>query len=281
MAHKGTAGRYTIEILNNLWSLYKGQRATVLAVQLNESALRRVRPNALGEIVAEDNIVNPYFDIVVQFGDETLAACTAYPPILKDLAVIELLSAASSVSEQMAKQLPLIIGKTVYAVGYSKLYQPDTTLEELTGFGSKSLMQQLRPTDVPLLQPLTVLTAKYIESTGVVFKLKLPNGKEALSFTERSYYMGEDSDRPFIRRVIGTLVTEIPDTLTQKEIDAIKTGTIYKGMTKDALTYMLGFKDKENDWGSGGKQWIYYDGRLLIYLDKDNKIQDWQSFEKK
>ena len=85
MAHKGTAGRYTIEILNNLWSLYKGQRATVLAVQLNESALRRVRPNALGEIVAEDNIVNPYFDIVVQFGDETLAACTAYPPILKDL----------------------------------------------------------------------------------------------------------------------------------------------------------------------------------------------------
>ena len=93
--------------------------------------------------------------------------------------------------------------------------------------------------------------------------------------------MGEDSDRPFIRRVIGTLVTEIPDTLTQKEIDAIKTGTIYKGMTKDALTYMLGFKDKENDWGSGGKQLIYYDGRLLIYLDKDNKIQDWQSFEKK
>jgi len=246
---------------------------------VNELKLRELRPNALGEIVAEDDIVNPYFDIVVQFDDGTLAICTGYPNTISTN--IELAAAASALTERMSKELPLLVGKTVYAIGYSKLYQPDTSLEELAGVGSKGVLKQLWPTDVPLLEPLTILAAKYIDSTGVVFKLKLPNGKEALSFTHQLYYVEADTERPFPERVIGTLLMEIPKKLTQKEIDAIKKGTIFKGMTKDSLDYMIGFTDKENDWGRGGKQLIYYDGRLVVYLDKDNKVEDWQSFDKK
>src|SRR5450759_5350314 len=117
----------------------------------------------------------------------------------------------------MSKELPLLIGKKVYAVGYSKLYQPDTSLEELAGVGSKGVLKQLWRTDCPLLEPITILVAKYIDSTGVVFKLKLPNGKEALSFTHALYYREGDSDRPFLERVIGTLQMEIPKKLTQRD----------------------------------------------------------------
>jgi hypothetical protein len=279
VAHKGSGERYTIGTLDNLSSAYKGKSASVLSVQVNELKLRELRPNALGEIVAEDDIVNPYFDIVVQFDDGTLAICTGYPNTISTN--IELAAAASALTERMSKELPLLVGKTVYAIGYSKLYQPDTSLEELAGVGSKGVLKQLWPTDVPLLEPLTILAAKYIDSTGVVFKLKLPNGKEALSFTHQLYYVEADTERPFPERVIGTLLMEIPKKLTQKEIDAIKKGTIFKGMTKDSLDYMIGFTDKENDWGRGGKQLIYYDGRLVVYLDKDNKVEDWQSFDKK
>jgi hypothetical protein len=268
--------------MDHLPSTYKGKSATVVAVQLNELKRRDLRPNAFGEIVAEDDIVNPYFDIVVQFDDGTLAMFTSYPLSTGVSDDIELASAASGIADQMATELPHLVGKTVYAVGYSKLYQPDTSLEELAGIGSKGVLKQLWPSDVPLLEPITVLAAKYIDSTGVVFKLKLPNGKEALSFTNQIYYLdtGNSDNRPLIERVTGTLLTEIPKGLTQKEIDAIKHGTIFKGMSKDAVDYLLGFPDEENDWGRGGKQRIYSD-RLFVYLDHDEKVEDWQSIDKK
>ena len=271
VAYKGTGDRYTNDTMDHLSSAYRGTTATVVAVQLNELKLRDLRPNALGEIGAGDNISGPYFDIVVQFDDGTLAICTGYPGSIFD--DIELASAASALTERMDKELPLLIGKTVYAVGYSKLYQPDTSLEELVGDDRKGVLK-------PLLQPMTILAAKYIDSAGVVFKLKLPNGKEALSFTSTHDYREGDSDRPFRERVIGTLKMEIPKKLTQREIYAIKKGTIYKGMTEDALDYMLGFNDKENDWGRGGRQLVYHDGSLLVYLDRNNRVEDWQSFDK-
>jgi hypothetical protein len=179
----------------------------------------------------------------------------------------------------MSTTLPRLVGRTVYAVGYSKLYQPDTSLEELTG--SQGVLKQLWPRDVPLLEPLTILAAKYIDSTGVVFKLKLPSGKEALSFTNQIYYLNsaDGDDRPLIDRVTGTLLLQIPKGFTQKELDAIKQHTIFKSMSKAAVEDLLGFPDKENDWGRGGKQLIYAD-RLFVYLDHDEKVEDWQSIDK-
>jgi hypothetical protein len=281
-AHKDSADRYQASTMDHPPSTYKGKSATVVAVQLNESERRELRPNAFGETVAEDDIVNPYFDIVVQFDDGTLAMHTSYPLNVGVGDSIELASSASALADQMATELPRLVGKTVYAVGYSKLYQPDTSLEELAGIGSKGVLKQLWPSDVPLLEPLTVLAAKYIDSTGVVFKLKLPNGKEALSFTNQLYYLdtGDSDNRPLTERVTGTLLTEIPKVLTQKEIDAIKHGTIFKGMSKDAIDCLLGFPDKENDWGRGGKQRIYLD-RLFVYFNRGEKVEDWQSIDKK
>jgi hypothetical protein len=48
---------------------------------------------------------------------------------------------------------------------------------------------------------------------------------------------------------------------------------------KDALGYAVGFAQKENDWGRGGQQLIYFDGKLVVYLDNAEKVQDWQSFD--
>jgi hypothetical protein len=271
--------RYVTDVvLDDLSARYKGKTATVIAVQLNETRRRDLQPNALGETVAADDIPNPYFDLVVRFEDETLAMHAAFPGILSE--AVELASAATAINEQMSTQLPLIVGKTVYAVGYSKLYQPDTTLEELTGLGSSGALKQLSPHDVRLLEPLTIVAAKYLDNTGVVLKLRMPDGKEALSFTGRVYYLDGRGNTPCFDSVIGALVSEIPKKLTPQEVDAIKHRTIYKGMTKDAIDYLLGFSEKTNNWGRGGKQVIYFSGRIVVYLDNDDKVDDWQSFEK-
>jgi len=132
-------GWYLSEILENLPASYKGRTATVIAVQLNESKRRELRPNALGEIVTDSDIVDPYFDLVVRFDDGNLGMTTAYPITLSS--AVELASTANALSDQMSTQLPLLVGKTVYAVRYSQLYQPDTTLEELTS--SSGALKQL------------------------------------------------------------------------------------------------------------------------------------------
>jgi hypothetical protein len=80
--------------------------------------------------------------------------------------------------------------------------------------------------------------------------------------------------------VLGALLAEIPKTLTAKDLDAIRHRAIYKGMGKDALAYGLGPAERENDWGQGGKQRIYYSGRLVVYLDNNDRVVDWQSFDK-
>jgi hypothetical protein len=58
----------------------------------------------------------------------------------------------------------------------------------------------------------------------------------------------------------------------------IKHKTIYKGMKRDPLEYLFGFADKENDWGSGGKQLIYGKS-FLVYLDHNERVVDWQAMD--
>jgi hypothetical protein len=54
---------------------------------------------------------------------------------------------------------------------------------------------------------------------------------------------------------------------------------LFRGMSKDALDYAIGFKESENDWGRGGKQRIYFGGKLNVYLDNSGKVEDWQSLD--
>jgi hypothetical protein len=266
--------------IDNLPATYKGKKGTVIAVQLNALKARERGPNALGEIAAEDDIVDPYFDVVVRVEDGTLAMTTAYPLTLSTGDEIELASAAGLLTEQISKQLPLLIGKTVYAVGYSKLYSPDTTLDELTLLQNRlgRSSKQMSFIDVPLLQPLTVLAAKYIESAGVVFKPRLPNGREAIAFTDPIYY--HDKDKPLLDGILGTLLSRIPAKLTQMELDTIRRGALIRGMKKSAVEYSMGFPDKENNWDTGGKQLIYSDS-IFVYLDHDDKVTNWQLIDKK
>jgi hypothetical protein len=266
--------------LDNLPTSYKGKTANVIAVQLNKSSRREQTRNAFGEIVSDDATVHPYFDLVVRFDDGALAMTTAFPLTVTEK--VEMASAAGALAEQMTKELPLLIGKNVYAVGFSKLYQPDTTLDELTG--TSDILKRLSPTSVPRLVPLPILAAKYVDGIGVVFKLKLPNGSDALAFTPRLYYQegtpfGDQSDRTFSRRVSGNLLVEIPSDLSQKDIDDIKVGSVSKGMRRRTLYYVVGFPDKENNWGRGGKQ-LMYGNRLLFYLDENERVVDWQSVDR-
>ncbi len=272
MYAKEKKGRYESDLLHHLPEGYHGKSARVVAVQMNE-----LHSNG-GGTVSHDDWADPYFDLVVQLDDGKLGLVTTYIGTLPMAAILQ--SEYTSRMAEMNTNLPMVIGKPLYAVADSQLYLPDTRLEQMTGEGE--VLKRLSVTAVPMLEPLTISAAKYIESVGgVVLKLKLPDGQDALIFTSSLYLDNPRKDATsFLSRISGSMLAEIPPKLTPGEVDAIKRHTVFKGMSKDAVFYALGLEDKKNDWGSGGKQLIFFDGTILVYLDNQGSVVDWQSFSK-
>jgi hypothetical protein len=123
--------------------------------------------------------------------------------------------------------------------------------------------------------PLVVTAAKYDETDdAVILKVKLPDGKDALTvgIAHDVIYNGQ----PLMERIAGHLLLGVPKTLTAQEIVSIKNHSIFRGMSDDALYYSLGYPESENDWGRGGKQFIY-SHTWMVYLNNRDRVVDWQS----
>ena len=268
----------TDDVMNHLGISYRGQTATVVAVQLSSLQHTPVGgTNAFGESVSQDDIADPYMEIVVRFKDGILGIATGYVGTLVPDSM-ELASKRRSLRENIESNLPSVIGRKLYAVGFSKLYKPTATIEDLSG--PDEIRARLSISDVPLLEPLRITKAKYLpDLDALVMKLSLPSGTEAIAYTPSLYFRSDDPETEFLSRVSGTLLASMPKEITAKEIEAIKGGKVFRGMSKLALDYSIGFCDKENDWGRGGKQLIYFDGKLFVYLDNSGKVEDWQSQE--
>ncbi len=267
-------------IYNHLPIGYKGQTGMVVAIQLAPSFLQRTRvggTNAFGETVGEGDIADPYMEIIVKFRNGVIGIVRGFPITLVP-EKMELASSRESVKEQIESQLPSVFGRKLYAVGFSRLYKPTATVEERSGL--QEILARLSVLDVPLLEPLNITKAKYLSDVGaVVLKVSLPNGSEAIVYSPSRYMDFGDTKRDFLSQISGSLLSSIPDKLTPREIKAIKERSLFRGMSADAVDYAIGFKDSENDWGKGGKQRIYLNGKLVVYVDNTNRVEDWQSFD--
>jgi hypothetical protein len=290
-------------IIDHLPYTYFGKSAKVIAVQINEIKLKP-QTDAFGEPVSDDNISNPYADIVVQFDDGRLAMTTNYSSTLDE--DLELASTHKGEEDEMTTALPQVIGKKLYAAGFSVRYQPlfepETSLDEMlkTAIVSDALLHigdgRIPATNIPLLEPLTIIAAKYIpDKQGAVLKMRLPNGKEVVTFVDHNNLKKQTQgrhdckvppcqleDKPFFERVAGAYLTSIPSDFTPREISAIRRGDLFIGMSKEAVEFsgLASFTDeKENDWGRGGKQMIFGDS-VFVYVDNHGKVVDWHLLSK-
>jgi hypothetical protein len=264
-----SSGRYHADLETQLPASYKGKVAVVVAIQLDSEPSYRDRTNALGETVNLDNTVNPYLDIVVMFDDGQVAVGTAYPSTIPD--DVRFASEQKALAQELAVKLPSIVGKPAFACSYSQLYQSSTTLDELLGANPKPKEIE----DVPFLTPLKISAAKYYEAAdAVVLKVTMPDGTEALTISSGEQLT--DKSQPFVDRISGFLLGEIPKKLTPREIAAVRKQSIFRGMSRDALYCSMGFPASTNDWGRGGKQ-LVYSSTLMVYLDNQKTVVDWQS----
>lgn len=116
----------------------------MIAVQLDELKLKP-QNNAFGEPINEDNISNPYTDVVAQFDDGQLAMTTNYPTSLEE--ALELSSKQLAENNEMASGLPKLLGRKLYAAGFSLRYQPlfeaETSLDEMLKTGPRKRLHGL------------------------------------------------------------------------------------------------------------------------------------------
>lgn len=272
------------EVTEHLPDSYQGKEAEVIAVGLNRAEKERSGVggvNALGETSSDESLVNPYCDIVVKFTDGTIAKTTSYLSLIlsdDDVPPFRLLAEKHDRAALINGQLPSVIGKTIYAAGYSNIFLPTASLESLM---STSRYGNQRAYEFPRLQLLTIVKAVYNEDKDVIIiKLRDENGKEYLAL---SNFDARDKEKNFLATVVESssafLHVSVTD-LTAREIEAVKKGSIFVGMSKKAVYWTVGFPEKENDWGRGGKQFIYFGGKLNVYLDETEHVKDWQSVDR-
>lgn len=267
---------YTADMSKQLPGKYRGLKAKVVAVQAHASQFAD-EPNALGEVVNHEQGQDPYFDIVVRFENGKMGITSSSAGPLSLSSDIELLALRHQMIANMEHDLPGIIGREVFATGLSRLYQIDASLKDLADEpGSAGILKQLSPADVPFLEPLEILAAKYVEThNAVILKVKLPDGREALSYAGGVYLF--DDKESFLERVSGSLMAEIPTDFTPDELNAIRSKTFARGMDGHLVMFILGLPTDENDYGRAGKQLIY-GSSLYVYLDERGMVTDWQSF---
>jgi hypothetical protein len=249
---------------------YVGQTAKVVAVQLEHNSIEEA--HRLGP--SEDDTLDPYFSLIVRFDDGTTAMATTFPISAKDIAV-PADDAAHHLAAMQAGATSML-GKKVYAIAYSHFYYPDLKVADAvevvqSGYASTSV-DQVR--DVPHLQPLTVTKAGFLKpANALLLTLTLPDGRNVISMVRC-----DGQDDSCYGNYGSELFAEIPPALTSEEVDAIRRGTYFTGMSKGALYMSIGLPDRENDYGRGGYQLVYADGKVLIYTDAEGKITDSQSF---
>jgi hypothetical protein len=128
---------------------------------------------------------------------------------------------------------------------------------------------------------MTIIAAVYNPRYDfIVYKLRLDTGREVIS---ASRYRDDDvsangNDNSFLGRSVSTLLLKIPSNLTPREIAAISSGKIFRGMSRQSVYYSWGFT-RENDYGTGGKQLVYGENQF-VYLDRSGTVTDWQSLNK-
>ncbi|MGB6728639.1 MAG: hypothetical protein WBE74_22295 [Terracidiphilus sp.] len=259
---------------------YSGRRANVIAVQLHNPQATGATSNAMGEAFSDDSAINPCFDLVVHFDDGTTAMTTQYPATLANASLAEPVSVINAAAERMQRELPDLIGIDVYAAGFTQLYKPDSTINEIL---NQVDSKKIPPADIPLLEPLTIVAAKYVDSAGVLIEVQFPDGDKALALTSMPQLFLPPLDgrqQTFLERVIGLFLEEIPGKLTKRELAAIRSGSIYRGMRENALEYVMGFPDKESDSGDGGKQ-LTFRKSLLVHVGYSGTVEDWKFLDEK
>ena len=121
------------------------------------------------------------------------------------------------------------------------------------------------------------------ESRNVYVIVQLGEGRQGIMFGHMRTSGPLLSGEKLLTELIGTereadILTKIPDSFSRESIESIRFHEHRRGMTWRELDCAIGRAGSVNSYGDE-KQLIYRGGKLIIYLDSDGKVADFQEFD--
>lgn len=258
-------GVYTVDYGKRVPSSFVGHGGTIIAV-LAPSLLAEQPP-----LQTDDTYVK-YAEAVVKLDSGQLVQTAVYNAKTGfELADAFTLAPVLDQHKQEAAALAQRLnGKSLYLTRLTRIYDMGLTTATIQSVKAGIGYSEAQINDVPLLTPLPVLETRYSETFDFsLIMLQLPNGKKA------QYVPGCVVDELTVKKY-ACAATTMPTFLTDHEIEAIRKGSVFVGMSEPALYMTVGFPEKTNDSIVGSTQLIYH--TMYIYL-RDKKVAEVQSRE--
>jgi hypothetical protein len=168
----------------------------------------------------------------------------------------------------LARQLT---GKSLYLTHLTRIYDAGLTTENIETIKAGIGYSEARILDFPLLTPIPVLETRYSPQRDfTLILLQLPGGRKAL------YIPGCIEETPSAKKY-ECAFTSMPTFLTKREVEAIRKGSVFIGMSEPALYMLMGFPDHTNESLVGHTQLVYL--TAYIYIDNDKKVVEVQSHD--
>lgn len=253
-----------------------GRRGKVVSVELDQKLLFKQTDerSAFGDHVTKSRVPNQFTIVVVRMiEDGTQIGIKSFPNTIwqDNLRLVRDFQASNTEIDQNLKHL---VGKELVHNAYTELLATWATVADLL---DRVKRDSLRDRNTQNLTMLRVIDTKHLAvENAVLIKVQLPDGDERLLFGSLEHYNLKRAYVPTIlERMDVSAAEEIPRRFSKREIAAIKMGTIFRGMSEDALYWSIGYPKNYNDWGRGGMQFIYGNGRF-VYV-KNGFVADWQS----
>jgi len=262
---KAKKGVYTTDYGKEVPTSFVGQSGTIVAVIAPSKVFEPPPPQT------DDSYVQ-YAEAIVKLDSGQLLETALYNKTT-GTEVHDGFTLASVMEQHKREAVALaqsLNGKSLYLTRLTRIYDMGLTTATIQSVKAGIGYSEAQINDVPLLAPLPVVETRYSEKLDFsLIILQLPSGQKG------EYVPGCVVDELTVKKY-ACAATTMPTFLTDHEVEAIRKGSVFVGMSEPALYMAVGFPQKTNDAIVGSTQLIYR--TMYVYL-RDKKVAEVQSHD--
>jgi hypothetical protein len=159
-------------------------------------------------------------------------------------------------------------GKSLYLTRLTRVYDMGLNTANIQTLRAGVGHSEAEITNAPLLTPIPVVDTRYSADRDITLVvLQLPDGRKAV------YVVGCIEDTLPQKRACAS--TSMPSYLSDREIEAVRAGSAFIGMSEAALYMAMRFPEHTNEALVGHTQLVY--PTMYIYLDENKRVVEIQS----
>jgi hypothetical protein len=267
---KEKKGVYEPNYLKEVPTSFIGRAGTIIAVQVSES---------FGQKQAQtDDTYVQYAEAIVRLDSGELVQTALYSvyltrePGTEPSDALTLVSVREKHKQEATALAARLGGKSLYLTRLTRIFDMGLTTSGMEPLKAGVGYSEAEINDAPLLAPIPVVGVRYsAERDYTIVVLQLSEGRQAL------YVLGCIAEVFTAATSLKCAFTSMPTFLTDHEIEAIRKGSVFVGMSESALYMAMGFPKSTNDSAVGLKQLVYLSA--YIYVDQNKKVAEIQSHD--